>query len=76
VLWGRQGESLNQYLVKGKPVGVDGELRQERWEKDGQKRSKVEVVASNIQLLGGGEARNSEEAPSNSRTPRVPASPR
>ncbi|MDR1373704.1 MAG: single-stranded DNA-binding protein, partial [Treponema sp.] len=30
VLWGRQGESLNQYLVKGKLVGVDGELRQDR----------------------------------------------
>ena len=54
VLWGRQGESLNQYLVKGKLVGVDGELRQDRWEQDGQNRSKVEIVANNIQLLGGG----------------------
>jgi single-strand DNA-binding protein len=54
VLWGRQGESLNQYLVKGKQVGVDGELRQDRWEQDGQNRSKVEIVANNIQLLGGG----------------------
>jgi single-strand DNA-binding protein len=54
VLWGRQGESLNQYLVKGKVVGVDGELRQDRWEQEGQNRSKVEIVASNIQLLGGG----------------------
>jgi single-strand DNA-binding protein len=54
VLWGRQGESLNQYLVKGKMVGVDGELRQDRWEQDGQNRSKVEIVAANLQLLGGG----------------------
>ena len=53
VLWGRQGESLNQYLVKGKAVGIDGELRQERWQQDGQNRSKVEIVAGNIQLLGG-----------------------
>lgn len=53
VVWGRQGESLNQYLVKGKLVGVDGELRQDRWEQDGQNRSKVEVVANNLQLLGG-----------------------
>jgi single-strand DNA-binding protein len=52
-LWGRQGESLNQYLVKGKSVGVDGELRQDRWQQDGQNRSKVEIVANNIQLLGG-----------------------
>ena len=53
VVWGRQGESLNQYLVKGKSVGVEGELRQDRWQQDGQSRSKVEIVASNIQLLGG-----------------------
>jgi single-strand DNA-binding protein len=54
VLWGRQGEALNQYLVKGKMVGLDGELRQDRWEQDGQNRSRVEIVAANIQLLGGG----------------------
>jgi single-strand DNA-binding protein len=59
VLWGRQGESLNQYLLKGKTVGVDGELRQDRWQQDGQNRSKVEIVASNIQLLGGNPAGNS-----------------
>jgi single-strand DNA-binding protein len=51
VLWGRQGETLNQYLVKGKMVGIEGELRQDRWQQDGQNRSKVEIVANNIQLL-------------------------
>jgi len=55
VLWGRQGETLNQYLVKGKQVAVDGELRQDRWEQDGQNRSKVEIMANNVQLLGGGQ---------------------
>ena len=54
VVWGRQGESLNQYLVKGKMVGIDGELRQDRWQQEGQNRSKVEIVASYLQLLGGG----------------------
>ena len=54
VLWGRQGETLNQYLLKGKQIGVEGELRQDRWEQDGQNRSRVEVVANNLQLLGGG----------------------
>jgi len=53
VLWGRRGESLHQYLNKGKMVAVDGELRQDRWQQDGQNRSKVEIVANNIQLLGG-----------------------
>jgi len=54
VLWGRRGEALHQYLNKGKLVGIDGELRQDRWQQDGQNRSKVEIVANNIQLLGGG----------------------
>lgn len=51
-LWGRRGESLNQYLLKGTRLAVTGELRQERWEKDGQKRSRVIIHANNIQLLG------------------------
>ena len=52
VVWGRQGESLHPYLVKGKLVGVKGELRQDRWQQDGQNRSKVEIVADYLQLLG------------------------
>ena len=59
VVWGRSGESLNQYLLKGKAVGIDGELRQDRWQQDGQNRSKVEIVASNIQLLGGSQGGSS-----------------
>ena len=53
VLWGRSGESLNQYLVKGKQIAVEGELNQNRWEQDGQARSKIEIMANNVQLLGG-----------------------
>lgn len=51
-IWGKQAESLNNYLTKGKQIAVQGELRQNRWEQDGQKRSRVEVVANTIQLLG------------------------
>lgn len=51
-LWGRSAEGLSSYLTKGTRIGVDGELRQNRWQQDGQNRSKVEIVASNIQLLG------------------------
>ncbi|HOT62427.1 MAG TPA: single-stranded DNA-binding protein [Treponemataceae bacterium] len=54
VVWGRTGETINQYLVKGKQVAIEGELRQNRWEQDGQSRSKVEIMANNVQLLGGG----------------------
>ncbi len=56
VLWGRSGEAINQYLVKGKQVAVEGELRQSRWEQDGQAKSRVEIMANNVQLLGGGAA--------------------
>jgi single-strand DNA-binding protein len=59
VLWGRQGEILSQYLVKGKQVAIDGELRQDRWEQDGQNRSKIEIIANNVQLLGGGQGNGS-----------------
>lgn len=57
VAWGKTGESINEYLVKGKQVAVEGELHQNRWEQDGQNRSKVEINANNVQLLGGGENR-------------------
>jgi single-strand DNA-binding protein len=54
-IWGKQGEAINQYLVKGKQVGINGELRQERWQDNqGNNRSRIEIIASDIQLLGGG----------------------
>jgi single-strand DNA-binding protein len=53
-LFGKSAESLKTYLTKGKQIAVEGELRQDRWEQDGQKRSKVKIVANNVQLLGGG----------------------
>jgi single-strand DNA-binding protein len=52
-IWGKQAEDLHKYLVKGKTVAVDGELRQERWQQEGQNRSKVYIIAHFIQLLGG-----------------------
>lgn len=62
VLFGKQGEAISQYLVKGKQVGIDGELRQNRWEQDGQPRSKVEIAAFNVQLLGGGRGSPSRDS--------------
>jgi single-strand DNA-binding protein len=65
VLWGKAAEAVNQYLVKGKQVGIEGQLRQNRWEQDGQPRSKVEIVASNVMLLGsrGGSQTGDESGP-------------
>jgi len=51
-LWGKQGESLNQYLVKGKLVAVEGSMRQDRWEQDGQAKMKVIISANSVQMLG------------------------
>lgn len=51
--WGKGAEAVNRYLVKGQQVGVEGELRQDRWEQDGAARSKVVVNATNVRLLGG-----------------------
>jgi len=59
VLWGRAGETLNQYLTKGKQVAVEGSLHQNRWVQDGQVRSKVEIMAENVHLLGGGQGAES-----------------
>lgn len=52
-IWGKTAENLKPYLTKGKQIAIDGYLKQDRWEKDGQKFSKVTVVANNVQLLGG-----------------------
>ena len=57
-VWGKQAEVLNPYLTKGRQVCIQGELRQSRWEQDGQSRSKIEVVANNVQLLGGSSGGN------------------
>ena len=51
-LWGKLGETINQYLTKGKLVAVEGVMRQDRWEQDGQTRSKTVISANNVQFLG------------------------
>lgn len=52
-MMGKRAEALQRYLEKGKQVGIDGELRFSRWEKDGHPRSKVEIRVVEIQLIGG-----------------------
>lgn len=50
--WGPLGERVAQYMTKGKPVLVSGRLQSRSWEQDGQKRTKVEVVAMDVTFLG------------------------
>ncbi|MCK5235710.1 MAG: single-stranded DNA-binding protein [Deltaproteobacteria bacterium] len=52
VVWGKQGESCSKYLSKGRQVLVEGRLQERRWESDGQKRSKMEIVAAGVKFLG------------------------
>ena len=51
-VWGVTAENCSKYLQKGSPVVVEGRLKQERWETPaGEKRSRIKVVASNVQFL-------------------------
>ena len=60
VYFGKAAEGINQYLEKGKQVAINGELRQDRWEQDGQTRSRVQVYVNSITLIGGG-SRNGQD---------------
>jgi len=53
-VFGRQAETCNEYLRKGRPVFLEGRLQYSQWEdrETGQKRSKIEVVGERVQFLG------------------------
>ncbi|MDR2643953.1 MAG: single-stranded DNA-binding protein [Planctomycetaceae bacterium] len=53
-LWGRTAEVVCQYLTKGAPLLVEGRLKLDSWEADGQKRSKLKVVGERIEFLNSG----------------------
>ena len=59
-LWGRTAEVAGEYLTKGSPILIEGRLKLDTWESDGQKRSKLKVVGERMQMLGG-QSRNSTE---------------
>ena len=50
--WGRQGETIARYMSKGRQLFVEGRLKFDSWERDGQRRSKLSVVVENFQFLG------------------------
>lgn len=51
--FGKTAEVIGEYCSKGSPILVEGRLKLETWEKEGEKRSKLCVIANRIQLLGG-----------------------
>lgn len=58
VVWGKRAENCSNSLKKGSPVFISGRLQSRSWEKDGQKRSTIEIIAEDIQFLD----RTGEEA--------------
>lgn len=52
-LWGRTAEVASEYLSKGSSILIEGRLKYESWEQDGQKRSKLKVIGERMQMLGG-----------------------
>src|SRR6266436_6556261 len=81
-LWARQAEVAGQYLKKGRPVFIEGRLQLDTWDdkQTGQKRSRLRVVAENLQLLGSrqdseGSSSFSSSSPAPRRGPSAPAPP-
>ncbi|MCC9602595.1 single-stranded DNA-binding protein [Stieleria sp. JC731] len=67
-LWGRNAEVASEYLSKGSPVLIEGRLKLDRWETDGQKRSKLRVICEKMQMLGGRSGSGGPGGPSRQHT--------
>lgn len=53
-IFGKTAENLKPYLLKGKQIGVEGHLKQDRWkDQQGNNKSRITIVAETVQLLGG-----------------------
>ena len=73
-VWGRQGEIAAQYLVKGSQTIVEGRIKQDNWtDKEGQKRSKLKLVADKVHLMPRGERTAEDTNPAAAPAPRRPA---
>lgn len=72
--WNKTGELVAQYLDKGSACFIEGKLKLDSWEdKDGQKRTKLKVVAESVQFLSGG--KRSDGAPADEPLPSENAAP-
>jgi len=64
-MFGTRAEAVSSYLAKGSKVAIDGHLRYSSWEKDGQKRSKLEVLVDEIEFMSKAEKKPQQaQAPS------------
>lgn len=62
VIYGKYGESMSKHLKKGRGVTVTGKLKQDRWEKDGQKYSRVTVKVQELSLSFDGKSNNQDSS--------------
>ena len=51
-LWARTAEVAGEYLSKGSSILIEGRLKLDRWEQEGQKRSKIKIIGEKMQMLG------------------------
>ena len=63
VMFGTRAEALSRYLSKGTKVALEGKLRYSSWERDGQRRSKLEVVVDEIEFVSRGQQAGQGSAP-------------
>ena len=68
-VFGNRAEALSRFLSKGMKVAVEGKLRWSQWEKDGQKRSKIEVIVDEIEFLSQGAAQNAQRPAQTTKMP-------
>jgi single-strand DNA-binding protein len=73
-LWGRTAEVASEYLKKGRPVFIEGRLQMDSWDdkQTGQKRSRLRVVAENMQLLGARPPAGGADSPAEGRQTTAP----
>ena len=50
-MFGTRAEAVSRFLAKGNKVAIEGKLRYSSWEKDGQRRSKLEVIVDEIEFM-------------------------
>lgn len=63
VMFGNRAQSLAPYLSKGSKVAIEGKLRWSQWEKDGAKRSKLEVIVDEIEFMSARDQAPQQQAP-------------
>ena len=64
-MFGKRAESVSRFLSKGSKVAIEGKLRYSSWERDGQRRSKIEVIVDEIEFMtarGSGSNYNNDNA--------------